>query len=236
LSGYNSNDVTYHSYWDKTTTGQSTSHGGTGLTDTQMKQQSNFIGFDFTNTWVQYDGHTYPLLRHFMTALTVMAAAQTKAYDGTSTVSLNSPTYSVSGAASSGHLFGLSNAYGNNAVNVGTYSKSDLWSDQQGYIIDQSGVGGLTITHRAQNGDSASSAHGAAGRMMQIGYTVPVSGPSVLLAPIRFAQLTQASGKPSGVEIDTQGRGVSPPARPCHGSVGVDPFAPPASAGVCAGS
>ena len=121
-----------------------------------MQQSSNFTSattanggvnpnWDFTNTWVQYNGHTDPLLRSFMTALTVTAGAASKTYDGTVySGGLSSPSYSVAGAASSGHLFGLSKAYGANAINAGTYA-SDLYSDQQGYIIDQSGVGALTI-------------------------------------------------------------------------------------------
>jgi len=153
LVGWNNSGSVNNGYWDTTTDtkvsggigGGGGSGGATGLTDTQMQQSSNFTGFDFTNTWVQYDGHTYPLLRYFMTPLTITSSAQTKTYDGTSTVTLNTPTYSVAGADTSGYLFGLSSAYGSNAINANTYSTSDLWSDQQGYIITQSGIGALTI-------------------------------------------------------------------------------------------
>ena len=59
----------------------STSDGGTGKTSAQMMSQSTFV-WDFTNTWVMYEGLTEPLLRAFMTALTVTANNQTKVYDG----------------------------------------------------------------------------------------------------------------------------------------------------------
>ena len=54
-----------NSYWNTTTSGQSTSAGGVGLTDTQMKQQASFVGFDFVNVWGIDEGKSYPfLLQH----------------------------------------------------------------------------------------------------------------------------------------------------------------------------
>jgi filamentous hemagglutinin family protein len=40
-----------NSYWDTQTTGQNTSAAGTGLTTAQMRDLSNFAGFDFQNVW-----------------------------------------------------------------------------------------------------------------------------------------------------------------------------------------
>ena len=50
------------SYWDTDTTGQGTSAGGgvTGESDSAMKMQSTYSGWDFTGTWQM---GTYPLLR-----------------------------------------------------------------------------------------------------------------------------------------------------------------------------
>ncbi len=111
-----------------------------------MMQQSNFTGFDFSSpVWVIYNGHTAPLLNAFLTPLTVTATNQSQTYDG-GTFGLSGATYSVAGADSSGHLFGLTSAY-DGAVDVGTYSP-DLWSDQQGYRITYVG-GTLTITPKA---------------------------------------------------------------------------------------
>ncbi len=53
-----------NSYWDKSTSGQSISAGGTGLTDAQMRQQSNFAGWDFTNIWLPPTSSSYPALRN----------------------------------------------------------------------------------------------------------------------------------------------------------------------------
>lgn len=62
LVGTNTGKVT-NSYWDITTSGQTTSAGGVGLTDRQMKQRASFVGFDFQNVWRINQGHGYPQLR-----------------------------------------------------------------------------------------------------------------------------------------------------------------------------
>ncbi len=144
LIGLVSSGTVSNSYWNKATTGKSSSAGGTGVgTTVLMQTQSTFSGFDFSNTWRIYAGHTYPLLKHFLTPLTVTAGNYSLGYNGSAyTATLNNPSYSVSGAASSGHLFNLSNAY-NSPVSVGSYTP-DLYSDQRGYDITYSG-GTLTI-------------------------------------------------------------------------------------------
>ncbi|WP_017461806.1 YDG domain-containing protein [Dyella ginsengisoli] len=155
LVGQNSGTVST-SYWNTDTSGTTagigaaysgaTTGGTTGLTSAQMMQQANFTGFDFSSpVWVIYNGHTAPLLNAFLTPLTVTATDQTQTYNGGGFGLLN-PTYSVSGADTSGHLFGLGNSY-DGAINVGTYSP-DLWSDQQGYRITDIG-GTLTIAPKA---------------------------------------------------------------------------------------
>jgi len=156
LVGSNSDATITHGYWDTEATGQSTGVGsGTnastdvhGLTTSQMQQQSSFVGFDFdTPTWVIYDGHTAPLLRAFLTALTVTADDQSHEYAGqTAQFSLSNAHFSIDGADTSGHLFGLGDSYGGD-VNAGTYLP-DLWSDQQGFFVTYAG-GSLTITPKA---------------------------------------------------------------------------------------
>ena len=49
-SGGNKGVVT-NAFWNTTTSGQSTSAAGTGLTTAQMKVEANFTGFDFTYIW-----------------------------------------------------------------------------------------------------------------------------------------------------------------------------------------
>lgn len=58
-----------NSYWDTQTSGQTSSAGGTGKTTTEMKTQSTFVNWDFTNTWA-IDGSNndgYPNLRAIVT-------------------------------------------------------------------------------------------------------------------------------------------------------------------------
>ena len=63
LAGYNNGGAITNSYWDKDTSGQATSAGGTGLTTAQMMQSANLTGFDFTNVWNIVPGISYPYLK-----------------------------------------------------------------------------------------------------------------------------------------------------------------------------
>ncbi|MEN8126799.1 MAG: GLUG motif-containing protein [Planctomycetota bacterium] len=50
-------------FWDTDTSGQTTSHGGTGKTTAQMMTQSTFTGWDFVNDWMMLrEGEDYPRL------------------------------------------------------------------------------------------------------------------------------------------------------------------------------
>jgi hypothetical protein len=66
-----------HSFWDVTTSGQTTSAGGIGMTTAQMQTEANFTSatsangnvnpnWNFTTVWYMPSG-SYPLLRAFMT-------------------------------------------------------------------------------------------------------------------------------------------------------------------------
>ncbi|MBU0484080.1 MAG: hypothetical protein KKB30_06155 [Proteobacteria bacterium] len=130
------------SFWDTQTSGQATSAAGTGLTTAEMQSLATFSGAGWSiddsggsgATWRIYDGSTYPLLRGFLTPLTVTADNVVKGYDGVPyTNALTNPSYSVAGADSSGHLFNLAAPY-NGALAIGSYLP-DLWSDQMGYDI-----------------------------------------------------------------------------------------------------
>lgn len=147
------------SFWNTQTTGKSNAVGvlstGTltnvlGKTTAQMQQKATFTNWNISNTggssaiWRIYEGQSAPLLRSFLTPLTVTSDNFSKTYDGQAyTGSLSNPVYSVTGAASSSHLFNLTTPYAN-AVNVGTYNPPKLYSDQQGYDISQA-LGTLTI-------------------------------------------------------------------------------------------
>jgi hypothetical protein len=137
IGSYSSGTVTA-SYWDTETSGQTTSAGGTGITGkttAQMKQVATFSGWDLATTggsssmWRIYEGNTGPLLRGFLTSLTVADATLT--YNGTAQTGTAIPTSgSRTGTAASG-------------TNAGSYA---AWSSQTGYDI----TGGLlTITPKA---------------------------------------------------------------------------------------
>ena len=118
------------------TNGGATTTGTKSLTTTEMQQQSNFTGWDFTGTWIGYDGHTNPLLRSFMTPLTVTASNATKTYDGSAYSGTNSVTYSSTPNA---NLLGTVSYSGTSvgATNAGSYTiiPGGLYTNQQGYII-----------------------------------------------------------------------------------------------------
>ena len=150
------------SFWDTTSTGQSTSALGHGMTTAQMQQQVNFTsatsangsvnpGWDFGSTWVMYNGDTYPLLQVFMTPLTVTPVT-TAVYSGTATDTL---VYSTTPNMS--YLFGTATLSGL-GTNVGTYTVglSGLYSNQQGYIITSPStsvtINPLPVTVATQSG------------------------------------------------------------------------------------
>ncbi len=52
------------SYWNTETSGQSSSGGGNALSSTEMRVQSNFVEWDFTNTWaVEMGDNDFPWLQ-----------------------------------------------------------------------------------------------------------------------------------------------------------------------------
>ncbi len=121
---------------------------GIGLTTAQMKSQANFTGatvangnlnpgLDFANTWVMYDGQTLPMLRAFLTPLTVTPSITlTKVYDGSAATGTVSYLTGTGQAVDPAHLFGTATLAGAGR-NVGTYTvaPTDVWSDQQGYLL-----------------------------------------------------------------------------------------------------
>ncbi|MDP1611297.1 MAG: MBG domain-containing protein [Sulfuritalea sp.] len=142
------------SYWNSSVnvTGIGINIGGgmataTGLTTTELKQLSSFVGWDIADVgsagknWRIYEGSTTPLLTSFLKPLTISADAVSAVYTGTAySGALVNPVYSPS-SPDFAHLLG--NSY-RNATNAGTYAPAK-YSDQQGYDISY--VNGLlTIT------------------------------------------------------------------------------------------
>ncbi|RJG05293.1 filamentous hemagglutinin N-terminal domain-containing protein [Noviherbaspirillum cavernae] len=131
LVGKNGGGVN-NSFWNTQTSGQAGSEGGTGVTTAQMQQASTFAGWDMatqggsSSAWRIYDGNSMPLLRGFLTSLTL--ADTTATYNGTTQTGVSTATAGVVGSAASGS-------------NAGFYN-SGYYSTQQGYDISG---GGLTI-------------------------------------------------------------------------------------------
>jgi hypothetical protein len=72
LVGYNwLSGRTYDSYWDKQTSGKSSSHGGAGRTTAEMMQQATFVNWDFVEVWGIIENLSYPFLRTFTPPLEV---------------------------------------------------------------------------------------------------------------------------------------------------------------------
>lgn len=132
------------SYWNTTTSGVGTSAGGaTGLTDAQAQQASSYSGFDFTNTWVIYDGTSQPLLRSMLTPYYVTVDDQSKTYDGNTLTGFTaSESENSRPAAITGSL--IFSGAGTTATDAGSYTVSASGLDltdaakgnQQGYIIE----------------------------------------------------------------------------------------------------
>jgi filamentous hemagglutinin family protein len=144
LFGFAPPDAISDSYWNTTTSGVATSAGGaTGLTDAQAQQQSSYAGFDFTNTWVIYDGTSQPLLRGMLTPYYVAVDSQNKTYDGNTFADF---TATESEDPRPGVITGslIFSGTGTTATDAGSYTVSvsglDLTAaakeSQQGYIIE----------------------------------------------------------------------------------------------------
>ncbi|MDP9942461.1 two-partner secretion domain-containing protein [Ectopseudomonas alcaliphila] len=71
-----------NSYWDMDSTGQATSAAGIGIDSTNARTQATYAGFDFTDTWVMFEGDTRPMLRgEYSTTLFTPHALQLMALD-----------------------------------------------------------------------------------------------------------------------------------------------------------
>ncbi len=158
-SGFEDLGSVTDSYWNKETTGQTASFGSpedAGLTTAQMLSAASFAGWDIDSvggsedTWRIYEGATAPLLKTFLTPLTVTGKTVTVTYDGTATHALDTGDYLFSDAPKVGGVLGTGVyiAQGANAggysMDTDTLSLSGLYSHQQGYDLVFAG-GSLTI-------------------------------------------------------------------------------------------
>lgn len=144
LVGRNDGGNVTASFWDTQTTGQATSAGGTAKTTAEMKSLPTFLGWDIndqggTGIWRIYEGSSYPLLRSFLTPLSITSATPgSKIYDGLSVSSSElSDLFAFSGTPDATKL--LLGGTVTNQKNAGSYTAA-VYSTQDGYdlIGDQS--------------------------------------------------------------------------------------------------
>jgi filamentous hemagglutinin family protein len=151
-----------NSFWDTTTSGLIVSEAGTGLATADMKSFATYsslwsISQSGTTTpsgstiWVIYDDQTYPLIKTFMTSLTITADNALKAYDSIAFAGAPSATYAPTSYNTDAILGSLSytGTY-SSAANAGSYTiiPTGTYSTQQGYDITYI-AGTLTITPQA---------------------------------------------------------------------------------------
>ncbi len=130
--------------------------GVTGLTGAQMTQLSTFTAYGFNiddeggtgAVWRIYDGYTTPLLRVFMTGLSVTGGSVSKVYDG-SAASSDVGTLVYGGPYDGSRIFGTASYLAANA-DAGTYTGGNLtlaglYSGQFGYDLTLES-GSLAIT------------------------------------------------------------------------------------------
>ena len=171
LVGSNAGTAT-GSFWNTTTSGLAqgvgagTATGVSGLTSAQLTRLAPFVAAGWSiddaggtgATWRMYEGHSAPLLRSFMTALTVNGGNAGKTYDGSATSGTGTLVFPIGYDPS--RISGTA-VYTANSANAGTYGGADLqlgglYSSQFGYDIEMLagtltiGKAGLTIT--ANNG------------------------------------------------------------------------------------
>jgi filamentous hemagglutinin family protein len=141
-------------FWDTESSGTLTGIGlgntseAFGRTTSEMMQASTFSAWSIADAsgsgavWRIYGGHTYPLLRSFLTPLTITANDAATVYNGQAYSIIDALSYSINGVSMS-NLHGtdsysaLSSASNPTlAIHVDTYTiKSKAYSDQLGYDI-----------------------------------------------------------------------------------------------------
>ena len=181
LVGQNNGGSISSSYFDKGTTGQTsgvgagTATGVTGLSTSKMQRSENFSGFNFTSTWFNYDGYTAPLLRTFLTPLSVSyTVSGSKTYDGNTACGAITCSYTTGTLTSGKNLLGTA-SFVMSSKNAGTVTATGtgLYSDQQGYLMTASNSGTATIAKAPLTitGSSASTTY--TGEVQTVsGYTV----------------------------------------------------------------
>ncbi len=147
-------------YWDTQTSGQSTGDGGTGLTTAQMKQQNNFSGWDFDNTWEITNGKTFPRLRNVYDYPVILPIA-TVAQRGTlytDTIQIVSMDYEIQSVTLADNPEGMLLQNGSVITwtapdNIGTCTFTVRAEDTEGATVEYSYTIKVIISGEGTNGN-----------------------------------------------------------------------------------
>jgi filamentous hemagglutinin family protein len=224
LAGVSDGGIT-GSFWNTTISGMSSgvgfnygSSGIVGIDNTAASQLTTFknAGWDIDATggsgaiWRIYDGQSGPLLRAFLTQITVTSGAAGKTYDGTTNTVGGAYSTSINGAVLGGSLsYITSKNAGSYSMADGTLTGTGLFSGQQGYDIIY--VGGSETIGKANVTLSASGVTktydgttAAAGSAIATAGTI-FAGDSLSGGSFAFTDKNAGSGKTvtaSGVTIN----------------------------------
>lgn len=139
LVGFNAGSVS-NSFWNSEISGMATSAGGTGITTAQSRQLTTFAnaGWDINaaggtgKAWRIYEGDSGPLLRSFLTPITIGgASSDSRTYDRTLYSGGNGNRFTIPGASSA---FLLDGGSAQGARNAGSYTLT-VYSGQKGYDL-----------------------------------------------------------------------------------------------------
>ncbi|HEX8988970.1 MAG TPA: filamentous hemagglutinin N-terminal domain-containing protein [Rhodocyclaceae bacterium] len=216
VAGWNVGTIASSTFWNSSLTAAGiaggTVTGPTPLTSAQMKSWDNFnnAGWSIANAggssavWRIYEGQTAPLLRSYLTPLTVSPTSGNRPYDGT-TDNLGL-THS---ATPNANLLGSVTATGGGR-DVGTYAlglSGAYWSNQQGFDVSYVGTGTMTVTprpvalagSRTYDGSNAIAASNLSVTNLIAGDTLVLSGSGVLSSKNAG---TQALAGPGTLAVD----------------------------------
>lgn len=226
LAGNNDGSVT-GSFWNTTTSGLAQGVGAgnatgvSGLTSTQLTTLAPFVAAGWSiddaggtgATWRMYEGHSAPLLRTFMTALSVNVGNASKTYDGNATSSTGALVFPIGYDPA---LVSGSAVYTANSANAGTYTganlrASGLYSSQFGYDIEML-AGTLTIDKAALT-ITASDASKTAGQVANLsGFSSAGLVAGDLISGVSLASSGAGAGATAGnyaiVASNAQGTGL----------------------------
>jgi filamentous hemagglutinin family protein len=206
------------SYWNTSTSGNATSAAGTGKTTAQMQAMATFSSWTISTStassdlspWFIYEGQTAPLLRSFLTPLSVTVGNVSRTYDGQTYSDAPALSYSLTPNA---NLLGSLSWV--NAKNAGSYAVSgSLYSNQQGYLISVAG-GTLTVNPATLNLQGTRSYDGstafAGAQLSAIGvngetFTVSGAGQSGNLSS-KQVQANQALASVDGLSLGSGSNG-----------------------------